>query len=225
MSRALSLATVVVTTASLLAIAAPSQAALKAGAERGIEQNMLVLVNTYRSQHGLAPLQSSSALMRAAREHSRDMVEHNYFDHTSLTGEAFSQRLTRFGFRWTSAGETIAEASGLSSSTAAASSAVTMWRKLASAQPHPPDRKLPERRDRRPGARRTTAAAPPARSRSTPRAASRPYVTFTSSELSAERQSGPGTTLRSQAEACRLRDALPGADRAPERERTVWKTR
>ncbi len=128
MSRALSLATVLVATASLLAIASPSEAALKAGAERGVEQNMLVLVNAYRSQHGLAPLQSNAALMRAAREHSRDMVEHGYFDHTSLDGEAFSQRLTRFGFHWTSAGETIAQASGLSSSTAAASSAVTMWR-------------------------------------------------------------------------------------------------
>jgi uncharacterized protein YkwD len=128
MSRARSLATVVVALAASLAVAAPSQAALKAGAERSIEQNMLVLVNAYRSQHGLAPLQSSTALMRAARDHSRDMAENHYFDHTSPDGEAFSQRLTRFGFRWTSAGETIAQASGLSNSTAAASSAVTLWR-------------------------------------------------------------------------------------------------
>jgi uncharacterized protein YkwD len=128
MSRALSLAAVVVAVSSFLAIATPSQAALKAGAERSIEQNMLTLVNAYRGEHGLAPLQSNGALMRAAREHSRDMVEHGYFDHTSLDGEAFSQRLSRFGFRWTSAGEAIGQASGLSSSTAAASSALTMWR-------------------------------------------------------------------------------------------------
>jgi uncharacterized protein YkwD len=128
MSRVLSLATTVAAIASFLAIATPSQAALKAGAERSIEQNMLVLVNAYRDEHGLAPLQSSTALMRAARDHSRDMAENDYFDHTSPDGEAFSQRLTRFGFRWTSAGETIAQASGLSSSTAAATSAVTLWR-------------------------------------------------------------------------------------------------
>ena len=53
-----------------------------------------------RSQHGLAPLKANNALMRAARAHSRDMVENNYFDHTSQDGEQFSQRLIRFGYHW-----------------------------------------------------------------------------------------------------------------------------
>jgi uncharacterized protein YkwD len=116
---------------SLLLVAATSQASttsIKAGADQGIEQGMIALVNSYRAQHGLAPLTANNALMRAARAHSRDMVENNYFDHTSLDGEQFSRRLIRFGYRWQSAGEAIGEASGLSSPSAAADQAVTMWR-------------------------------------------------------------------------------------------------
>jgi uncharacterized protein YkwD len=128
MGRPLSCASILLAAASLLTFAATSEASLKAGADRGVEQNMLGLVNTYRVQHGLAPLQQSTALMRAAREHSRDMAENDYFDHTSQSGEAFFQRLTRFGYHWTSAGETIAQASGLTSDDDAAVEAVSLWR-------------------------------------------------------------------------------------------------
>jgi uncharacterized protein YkwD len=116
---------------SLLLLAATTQASttsIKAGADQGIEQGMVALVNSYRAQHGLTPLTASNALMRAARSHSRDMVENDYFDHTSLDGEQFSNRLIRFGYRWQSAGEAIGEATGLISPNAAAEQAVTMWR-------------------------------------------------------------------------------------------------
>jgi uncharacterized protein YkwD len=113
-------------TSSLL-LATTAQAAIKAGADQGIEQTMLQLVNSYRGQHGLAPLKLNNALMRAARSHSRDMVEHDYFDHTSQDGEQFSQRLSRFGFRWQSAGEAIGQASGLTNTATAADQAVTIW--------------------------------------------------------------------------------------------------
>jgi uncharacterized protein YkwD len=114
--------------ASSLLLATAGQAAIKAGADQGIEQNMISLVNSYRAQHGLGPLKANSALMRAARFHSRDMVENAYFDHSSQDGEQFSQRLLRFGFHWQSAGEAIGQASGLVSPNAAADQAVTMWR-------------------------------------------------------------------------------------------------
>jgi uncharacterized protein YkwD len=114
-------------TSSLL-LATTAQAAIKAGADQSIEQSMLQIVNSYRSQHGLAPLKLNTSLMRAARSHSRDMVEHDYFDHTSQDGEQFSQRLSRFGFHWQSAGEAIGQASGLTNTATAADQAVTMWR-------------------------------------------------------------------------------------------------
>ena len=131
MRRARLLTSALLAATSLLTLAATSDASrtsIKAGADQGIEQSMVGLVNGYRLQHGLAPLKLSSALMHAARAHSRDMVEHDYFDHTSQDGEQFSQRLTRFGYHWQAAGEAIGEASGLVSPSAAADQAVTMWR-------------------------------------------------------------------------------------------------
>jgi uncharacterized protein YkwD len=114
--------------ASSLLLATSGQAAIKAGADQGIEQHMISLVNSYRAQHGLAPLRANNALMHAARFHSRDMAENAYFDHASQDGEQFSQRLWRFGFRWSSAGEAIGEATGLTSSAAAADQAIMLWR-------------------------------------------------------------------------------------------------
>jgi uncharacterized protein YkwD len=111
--------------ASSLLLATSGHAAIKAGADQGIEQNMISLVNSYRAQHGLAPLKANNALMRAARFHARDMAEN---DHSSQDGEQFSQRLLRFGFRWSSAGEAIGEATGLTSSAAAADQAIMLWR-------------------------------------------------------------------------------------------------
>jgi uncharacterized protein YkwD len=131
MRRVPLLSAAVLALASLLLVAATSQAStrsIKAGADQGIEQGMIGLVNSYRAQQGLSPLTVNTALMRAARWHSRDMVENGYFDHTSQDGEQFSKRLLRFGYRWTSAGEAIGEASGLVSPSAAADQAVTMWR-------------------------------------------------------------------------------------------------
>jgi uncharacterized protein YkwD len=122
------LVSLVVALTSSLLVATSAQASIKAGADQSIEQNMIALVNGYRAQHGLLPLRTNNALMRAARFHSRDMVEHDYFDHTSKDGEQFFQRLSRFGYHWLSAGEAIGEATGLVSPTAAADQAVTMWR-------------------------------------------------------------------------------------------------
>jgi uncharacterized protein YkwD len=127
MSRPRLLTSLLVALTSLV-LASTANASIKAGADQSIEQNMITLVNGYRAQHGLLPLKTNSALMRAARFHSRDMVENNYFDHTSQDGEQFFQRLSRFGYHWLSAGEAIGEASGLVSPSAAADQAVTMWR-------------------------------------------------------------------------------------------------
>jgi uncharacterized protein YkwD len=123
-----SAAALVALLALALVVAAPSEASLKEGADQSIEQSMLTLVNAYRAQHGLGALKASPQLMRAARFHSHDMADNGYFDHTSPDGEQFSQRLTRFGFHWLSAGEAIGEASGLTTPTDAATSAFTMWR-------------------------------------------------------------------------------------------------
>jgi uncharacterized protein YkwD len=122
--------------AVVLAVAAPSQATLSSSADPAIEQSMLGQLNTYRVSKGLLPLKANANLTRAARFHSRDMAQNDYFDHTSPDGEQFSARLTRFGFHWLGAGEAIGEADGLSDATDAATTAITMW------QQSPPHNKI-----------------------------------------------------------------------------------
>ena len=58
------------------------------------EQKVLKLLNTIRSQHGLQPLRFSSRLRSAAREHSGEMIQGDYFEHDSPT-EKFDARIRR----------------------------------------------------------------------------------------------------------------------------------
>jgi uncharacterized protein YkwD len=57
---------------------------------------------------GAPPLSLASALTRAARAHSRDMVLRDFFDHTGSDGSTPGERATRAGYRWSMVGENIA---------------------------------------------------------------------------------------------------------------------
>ncbi len=59
------------------------------------EQQVLVLLNQIRVEHGLAPFAASAALHNAARFHSSDMLEGGYFDHNSPT-QAWDARIARY---------------------------------------------------------------------------------------------------------------------------------
>lgn len=52
----------------------------------------------------LAPV----TLERAAAEHSQDMANHNYFDHTGHDGSTVAMRATRAGYKWKTVGENLA---------------------------------------------------------------------------------------------------------------------
>jgi uncharacterized protein YkwD len=52
----------------------------------------------------LAPV----TLERAAAEHSQDMANHNYFDHTGRDGSSVAMRATRAGYKWKTVGENLA---------------------------------------------------------------------------------------------------------------------
>ena len=71
------------------------------------EADLLSVVNTVRVSHGLAPLDIDWRLVRAARSHSLDMLEHGYFGHG-----AFGDRMRRFGVRGRVVGENLAWGSG-----------------------------------------------------------------------------------------------------------------
>lgn len=53
-------------------------------------------LNEHRAANGLAALQVSVALTKAADFHSTDMATKNYFSHTSQDGTSFSDRLKRY---------------------------------------------------------------------------------------------------------------------------------
>ncbi|MCA9544166.1 MAG: CAP domain-containing protein, partial [Myxococcales bacterium] len=85
------------------------------------EEALLELVNQQRAvgancggvEMGPAnPLTMNAELREAARLHSQDMGENNYFSHTGLNGSNFSQRASAAGYRGFAAGENIAAGNG-----------------------------------------------------------------------------------------------------------------
>lgn len=77
------------------------------------EQAVVEMVNAERAAYGLAPLTVDPRLREAARVHSRDMAEHDFFSHdspvrgrSSFTDRIKEQGLSKFG----AAGENIAMA-------------------------------------------------------------------------------------------------------------------
>jgi uncharacterized protein YkwD len=58
----------------------------------------LCLVNGERARFGESPLIEDSRLASAAAGHSRDMDEHDYFDHTSPSGQTLLMRIQASGF-------------------------------------------------------------------------------------------------------------------------------
>lgn len=64
------------------------------------EMRNILLVNDYRESLGLCRLEADPRLVRAARAHSREMVELGYFSHTSPKKEnkEFSDRIRKAGY-------------------------------------------------------------------------------------------------------------------------------
>jgi uncharacterized YkwD family protein/spore coat assembly protein SafA len=76
---------------------------------KGIEEQVLSLVNQERSKAGLKPLQMDWELQRVARTKSQDMKNKNYFSHTSPTYGSPFDMMKQFGISYRSAGENIAQ--------------------------------------------------------------------------------------------------------------------
>jgi uncharacterized protein YkwD len=68
----------------------------------------LTLINNYRAQNGVGPLQVSLALQQSSQWMSNDMATKNYFSHTDSLGRNPFQRMAAFGYSYTPAGENIA---------------------------------------------------------------------------------------------------------------------
>jgi uncharacterized protein, ykwD family len=84
------------------------------------EWEVFNLINQQRSQNGLSPLKIDYDVQRVARIKAQDMVNNNYFSHTSPTYGSPFNMLNNFKVSYRTAGENIA---GNSSNSAA----VTAW--------------------------------------------------------------------------------------------------
>ncbi|WP_242826072.1 CAP domain-containing protein [Desulfurispora thermophila] len=74
------------------------------------EQKMVDLVNAERAAQGLAPLKVNLELTRVARLKAKDMIDNNYFSHTSPTYGSPFDMMKQFGITYRTAGENLAGA-------------------------------------------------------------------------------------------------------------------
>jgi uncharacterized protein YkwD len=106
---------VVMTALLFAAVPAPAPASVRLNS---YEKRIVALINKQRAKHHLAKLRVNTRLVRAARSHSRDMGQRQYFAHNTLGAETWNQRLVKFGYtrsgcRVWRAGENIYYGSGL----------------------------------------------------------------------------------------------------------------
>jgi uncharacterized protein YkwD len=72
------------------------------------EMRLLALHNNARKNHGLKPFCVHPALQKAARAHSKDMIQRHYYSHhTKGSNEDSCSRIRRFGYAWPYCGENI----------------------------------------------------------------------------------------------------------------------
>lgn len=76
---------------------------------KGVEQQVLDLVNKERAKVGLKPLQMDWELQRVARIKSQDMYSKKYFSHQSPTYGSPFDMMKQFGISYRTAGENIAQ--------------------------------------------------------------------------------------------------------------------
>jgi uncharacterized protein YkwD len=76
-----------------LALLAVAAALLPAAPDQTLQA-----LNDARAARGLPALQADAHLARAARGHSRDMVRHRYFSHTTPGGAGLATRVKRTGW-------------------------------------------------------------------------------------------------------------------------------
>ncbi|MCM3702513.1 CAP domain-containing protein [Paenibacillus macerans] len=69
---------------------------------------VIKLVNQERAKQGLKPLTGDSALNNMALAKAKDMSQNNYFSHTSPTYGSPFDMMTKFGIKYSYAGENIA---------------------------------------------------------------------------------------------------------------------
>ena len=77
------------------------------------EKKNLVLHNQISRENNLRPFCVHPKLQKAARAHSKDMIERDYFSHDTLgRDESACERIKRYGYQWRACAENIAFGTG-----------------------------------------------------------------------------------------------------------------
>lgn len=85
---------------------------------RHAEKSMLIYHNRERAKRNKPELCIARELQRAARLHAKDMIERDYFSHTTKgTGESFANRIEDQGYEYRRAAENLAYGTGSAGST------------------------------------------------------------------------------------------------------------
>lgn len=77
------------------------------GANSNFEAQVVALINKERANAGLSALSTNSSLTSAARGHSSDMANSNFFGHTGSNGSDLASRLSAAGYAYTAGAENI----------------------------------------------------------------------------------------------------------------------
>jgi len=86
----------------------PSQPSNSTNQMTNEQRKMLELVNNERAKAGMKPLTFDAELARVANFKAQDMVERNYFSHTSPTYGSPFDMMKNFGIKYSYAGENLA---------------------------------------------------------------------------------------------------------------------
>ena len=85
---------------ALVAVLSPvaSSSPVRSTVERqaGLENALVRELNRTRIAHGVQTLRFGGELEVAAAQHSRSMLQHGYFDHSSRDGTTFDRRVRRY---------------------------------------------------------------------------------------------------------------------------------
>ena len=110
--------------ASTATLAGPPSDAAAAPRLDGTERKIIKLINAYRARNDRPRLRATGRLNRVADRHSRSMIVHDFFAHSSRNGTAAATRVRRSS-RARSVGENIAFVG--SGEARAAQRVVSMW--------------------------------------------------------------------------------------------------
>jgi uncharacterized protein YkwD len=74
-----------------------------------LQNQIFDMTNAFRAQHGMYDLVWNPTLSEVAKAHAEDMLANGYFDHTSIDGSEYDQRMENAGLIYRSCGENIDE--------------------------------------------------------------------------------------------------------------------